>query len=78
LLTNHATSFIKELYQDYPQFTKKAQRFINCQGDKRMAGAQEIFISNYPLSEEQKKELEFEKWFDTIQTTNIDLSQLVN
>lgn len=78
LLTNHATDFIKDLYKDYPQFTKKAQRFINCQGNKRVSGAQEIFISNYPLSKEQKKELEFEKWFDTIQTTNIDLSQLVN
>ena len=66
------------MYQGYPQFTKKAQRFINCQGDKRVNGAQEIFISNYPLSDEQKKELEFEKWFDAIQTTNIDLSQLVN
>jgi DNA adenine methylase len=78
LLTNHATDFIKELYKDYPQFTKKAQRFINCQGDKRVGTSQEIFISNYPWSEEQKKELGFEKWFDTIQTTNIDLSQLVN
>lgn len=76
LLTNHNTTFIKELYQDYWQFTKKAQRFINCQGDKRIG--QEIFIGNYPLTITQEKVLEFEKWFDSIQDTNIDLSQLVN
>ncbi|MCE8163484.1 MAG: Dam family site-specific DNA-(adenine-N6)-methyltransferase [Candidatus Moeniiplasma glomeromycotorum] len=77
LLTNHATSFIKELYGDYWQFTQKAQRFINCQGDKRVGGAQEIFIGNYELSELQKKELDFYQWLDSIQNTNIDLSQLV-
>ena len=44
LLTNHATSFIKELYRDYCQNTFKAQRFINCQGEKRAGGAQEIFV----------------------------------
>jgi DNA adenine methylase len=59
LLTNHATQFIKELYQDYWQYTFKAQRFINCQGDKRVEGAREIFIGNYQLTEQQKKELEF-------------------
>jgi len=48
LLTNHATDFIKELYKEYSQFTKKAQRFINCQGDKRVGTSQEIFISNHP------------------------------
>jgi DNA adenine methylase len=78
LLTNHATSFIKEIYQDYWQYTFKAQRFINCQGDKRVEGAQEIFIGNYPLTEAQKKELEFYRWFDSIQRTNISLEQLVN
>ncbi|CAG8812968.1 2422_t:CDS:2, partial [Racocetra fulgida] len=41
LLTNHATT----------------QRFINCQGNKRVEGAQEIFIGNYQLTEQQKKEL---------------------
>ncbi|RHZ35879.1 DpnII family type II restriction endonuclease [endosymbiont GvMRE of Glomus versiforme] len=78
LLTNHATDFIKDLYKDYQQFTKKAQRFINCQGEKRIGSAQEIFVWNYELSKEKKQQLEFEKWFDTIQTTNVDLSQLVN
>lgn len=78
LLTNHATQFIKKLYRDYWQFTFKAQRFINCQGDKRVAGAQEIFIGNYQLTELQKKELEFYRWFDSIQRTNISLEQLVN
>ena len=78
LLTNHATDFIKELYKDYQQFTSKAQRFINCQGEKRVGGAQEIFIWNYELTVKQKQQLEFEKWFATIQTTNVDLSQLVN
>jgi DNA adenine methylase len=78
LLTNHATSFIKELYQGYWQFTQKAQRFINCQGDKRVEGAKEIFIGNYQLSEAQKKELEFYQWFDSIQRTNISLEQLIN
>ena len=58
--------------------TFKAQRFINCQGDKRVEGAQEIFIGNYPLTEQQKKELEFHQWFDSIQRTNISLEQLVN
>lgn len=78
LLTNHATEFIKELYCDYWQFTFKAQRFINCQGDKRIGEAQEIFIGSYGLTELQKKELEFYRWFDTIQTTNVDLGRLVN
>lgn len=78
LLTNHATEFIKDLYKDYWQFTQKAQRFINCQGDKRVEGAQEIFIGNYRLTEPQEKGLEFIKWFDSIQTTNIALNQLVN
>ncbi|KLL03751.1 MAG: DNA adenine methylase, partial [Mycoplasmataceae bacterium RV_VA103A] len=78
LLTNHATDFIKDLYQNYWQFTQKAQRFINCQGEKRVGGAQEIFIGNYQLTERQAKELEFFQWFDSIQNTNIDLSQLVN
>jgi DNA adenine methylase len=44
LLTNHATSFIQELYQKYPQFVKKAYRYINCQGDKRVGSAREIFV----------------------------------
>lgn len=78
LLTNHATDFIKELYKDYWQFTKKAQRFINCQGEKRLGTAQEIFVWNYGLNSEQKQQLEFEKWFATIQTTNVDISKLVN
>ena len=78
LLTNHATDFIKELYQNYWQFTQKAQRFINRQGDKRAGAAQEIFIGNYKLTEQQEKELEFFRWFDTIQTTNIALEKLVN
>ncbi|MCE8163986.1 MAG: Dam family site-specific DNA-(adenine-N6)-methyltransferase [Candidatus Moeniiplasma glomeromycotorum] len=78
LLTNHATSFIKELYQDYWQFSFKAQRFINCQGNKRVEGAREIFIGNYQLTEKQEKELEFFQWFDSIQRTNVSLEQLVN
>jgi len=78
LLTNHATKFVKELYCDYWQFAFKAQRFINCQGDKRTGGAQEIFIGSYGLTEQQKKELEFFQWFDTIQSTNVDLSRLVD
>lgn len=78
LLTNHATTFIKELYQNYWQFTQKAQRFINCRGDKRVGEAQEIFIGNYQLTKRQEKELEFFQWFDTLQSTNVDLSQLVN
>ena len=56
----------------------RSKRFINCQGDKRVEGAQEIFIGNYPLTEPQKKELEFYLWFDSIQRTNISLEQLVN
>jgi DNA adenine methylase len=78
LLTNHATSFIKEIYQGYWQITQKAQRFINCQGHKRVGTSQEIFIGNYQLTNQQQKELEFWQWFDSIQTTNIDLGQLVN
>jgi len=78
LLTNHATSFIKDLYKDYWQFTFKAQRFINCQGDKRIGGVQEIFIGSYDLTGQQTQELEFYQWFDTIQTTNVDLSRLVD
>ncbi|MCE8163860.1 MAG: Dam family site-specific DNA-(adenine-N6)-methyltransferase [Candidatus Moeniiplasma glomeromycotorum] len=78
LLTNHATNFIKELYQDYWQFTFKAQRFINCQGDKRVEGAREMFIGNYQLTKNQEKELEFYQWFDSIQRTNISLEKLVN
>jgi DNA adenine methylase len=78
LLTNHATEFIKELYCDYWQFTFKAQRFINCQSDKRIGEAQEIFIGSYDLTEQQKKELEFYQWFDTIQVTNVDLGRLVD
>jgi len=78
LLTNHATSFIKELYQGYWQFTFKAQRFINCQGDKRIGGAQEIFIGSYDLTKQQNKELEFYQWFDAVQVTNVDLSRLVD
>ena len=78
LLTNHATEFIKELYKDYWQFTFKAQRFINCQGNKRTGEAQEIFIGSYDLTEQQKKELEFYQWFNTIQVTNVDLSRLVD
>ena len=78
LLTNHPTNFIKGLYQGYQQFIFKAQRFINCQGDKRIGKAQEVFILNYELSKEQEQLLEFEKWFDTIQTTNVDLTSLIN
>jgi len=69
---------IKELYRNYQKFTKKAYRYINCQGDKRVGTAQEIFIWNYELTPKQKQQLEFEQWFDAIQSTNIDLSQLVN
>ena len=78
LLTNHPTNFIKGLYQDYQQFIFKAQRFINCQGDKRIGKAQEIFVLNYELSQEQERLLEFEQWFDNIQTTNVDLVNLIN
>jgi len=66
------------LYKDYWQFTFEAQRFINCQGDKRIGEAQEIFIGSYELIEQQKKELEFYHWFDSIQRTNVDLSRLVD
>ena len=78
LLTNHATEFIKNLYKDYSRFVKKAQRFINCKGDKRLFGAKEIFIWNYKLSKDQEEDLEYENWFNTIQTTNVDLMRLVN
>jgi DNA adenine methylase len=78
LLTNHPTNFIKELYQDYQQFIFKAQRFINCQGEKRIGKAREVFILSYELSKEQEQLLEFERWFDTIQTTNVDLNSLIN
>ncbi|CAG8470544.1 17633_t:CDS:2 [Gigaspora margarita] len=47
--------FIRENQKELAQFLKKSQRFINCQGDKRMEGAQEIFIGNYQLTEQQKK-----------------------
>jgi len=78
LLTNHNTDFIKNLYQSYQQFAKKAYRYINCQGNKRVGNIQEIFIWNYELTTKQKELLEFEKWFDTIQITNTNLNQLVN
>jgi DNA adenine methylase len=78
LLTNHATSFIKELYKDCWQFAQKAHRFINCQENKRIRAVQEIFIGNYQLTEQQKKELEFFQWFDSIQKINISLRKLVN
>lgn len=57
LLTNHNTEFIRELYKEYPHFTKEANRYINCQGDKRKGTVQEIFIWNYELTPEQKKYL---------------------
>jgi DNA adenine methylase len=77
LLTNHNTSFIQDLYKEYPFFTKKANRFINPQGDKRLGAAKEVFIWNYQLTIEQERLLSFEKYFDTIQHTNISLENLV-
>jgi DNA adenine methylase len=46
LLSNSATSFIKELYKDYRIEIIKAKRAINSQGDKR-GEIDEVLVRNY-------------------------------
>ena len=47
MLSNSNTSYIKELYKDFTIIEVEANRFINCQGDKRGKGLFELLILNY-------------------------------
>lgn len=46
MLSNSATAFIKELYQDYDITIVKAKRAINSNASKRGA-VEEVLIRNY-------------------------------
>ena len=48
MLSNSATDFIKELYQDYKIISVKANRSINSNGKKRGA-VEEVIIINYEI-----------------------------
>lgn len=50
LLSNSATDFIKDLYQDYTIEIVKAKRAINSVGDKR-GDVDEVLIRNYQVGE---------------------------
>lgn len=48
LLSNSSNKKIVELYKGYNIKTVKAQRFINCKGDRRGA-VDELIVANYPI-----------------------------
>lgn len=48
LLSNSATDFIKELYQDYRVTVVKARRAVNADAKKR-GGIEEVLVRNYEL-----------------------------
>ncbi len=47
MVTNHATTLIKELFKDFHQYEFDANRSISCKGENRKNGAREIVIWNY-------------------------------
>ena len=47
MLSNSNTSFIKDLYRGFKIIEVEANRFINCQSDKRGKGLFEILVMNY-------------------------------
>ncbi len=86
LLTNNNHQFIRDLYKDYFYFSKKTNRFINCDGQNRINAAEEIFILNYEISSEDEKmlpkesqrDLEFSKFCKTFIKTNSKLNSFVD
>lgn len=86
LLTNNNHQFIRNLYKDYFYFSKKTNRFINCDGQNRINAAEEIFILNYEISSEGEKmipkesqrDLEFSKFCKTFIKTNNKLNSFVD
>ncbi|WP_369051705.1 DpnII family type II restriction endonuclease [Candidatus Phytoplasma citri] len=77
VLTNHDTALINQLYKSFYFLRIPVNRFINSQSFNRKNSTYETIITNYELSDWQKKQIDNLLFFKELKNTSYDLKDYV-
>ncbi|MDV3153724.1 MAG: Dam family site-specific DNA-(adenine-N6)-methyltransferase [Candidatus Phytoplasma australasiaticum] len=78
ILTNHDTTLINFLYRDFHILKIPVNRFINSQSDNRKNNTYETIITNFKLTQEQKKKIDHLLFVKELKNTSYCLKDYVS